>query len=108
MEFMVGDVVEYDKGDGTTSLAHVDAVFNNKYSFNSYSSHNDLVISFLDPNLFPQTMTVPEYRCKLWNRLGERSKCECGAHKVYKGTMNIIYHATWCPIVPKGSYGKQN
>lgn len=107
MDFEIGDVIEYDVGDGRHLLAHVDAIFDDSYMFGTFQDV-ELVISFLDPGLYPQTSRVPAKRCKLWNRLGSHVKCECGADKVYGKGKESIFHSTWCPVVPKGSYGKHN
>lgn len=101
--FNVGDIITYDVGDGRHILAHVDSVFPTYFG-----TEAKLTVTFLDPNVHPSTMQIPESRCKLFSKPSEKSACECGAEKTHGKKVNEIYHATWCPMVPKGSYGKHN
>lgn len=101
MDIELENIISYEPGDGRQLLAVVEAIM-----------FDEFVISFINPDVIPQTMRVPKYKCTYFGPGGIKrvnaSQCECGAEKVYNGKKDPIFHAIWCPVVPRGSYGKHN
>lgn len=102
-----GDIVIYRPGDGRELLAVVEEVI----VTGAWGFPVKLKVSFLTPNVHPQTMEVNAYACEKFDAgtsSGKPVVCECGADKVYGKNKDSIFHAVWCPLVPRGSYGKNN